>query len=172
MFVKLVRIFVFLALLSFPAALAQGLYLGVSAATPLNSSFEDFTEAFEIGGQLGFDFIPYFGARLALEGNPFSGGLKLAGADLLARTYIPLTYHNFYAGVGADAFFLAEPSSVEELQDYNLAAHAVVGGELRLGGPSGFGFFVEAIPSYLVGLELSSPNAYYVRARAGVNYHF
>ncbi len=171
---RFVRTLALLVLLALPAAFAQGLYLGVSLGTPLTNQISDITEAAELGAQLGFDVIPYFGARVGLEGNPFSGGLKLVGADLLARTYIPLTYHNIYAGVGVDAFFLTEPS-FEDLQNANLSAHAVVGGELRLGGPSGFGFFAEVMPSYLIGSDLSdlsNPQSYYLRARGGINYHF
>ncbi len=172
MLVKFVIILGLLVLLALPAAFAQGIYLGVSLATPLTNQVTDITGAAELGAQLGFDFIPYLGGRVGIEGNPFSGGLKLAGADLLARTYIPLTYHNFYGGVGLDGFYLVEPSSLAELQAVNLSAHVVVGGELRLGGPSGFGFFAEALPSYLVGWDYANPNSYYLRARAGINYHF
>lgn len=169
------RILALLVLLALPAASAQGLYLGVSLGTPLTRQINDFTEAVELGAQLGLDFIPYFGARLGIEGNPFSGGLKLVGADLLARTYVPLTYHNFYGGLGLDGFYLVEPSTLEELRAINLSAHVVVGGELRLSGENGFGIFAELLPSYLVGDDLSSlsnPQSYYLRARAGLNYHF
>lgn len=169
---RFVRTLALLVLLAVPAAFAQGLYLGVSLATPLKNQISDITEAAELGAQLGFDFIPYFGARVGLEGNPLSGGLKLAGADLLARTYIPLTYHNIYAGVGVDAFFLTEPLTPEGYLNPNLSAHVVAGGELRLGGPSGFGFFAEVLPSYLVGADYTSRAAYYLRARGGINYHF
>lgn len=172
---KLFRTLALLSILALPAAFAQGLYFGVSLGTPLTSQITDFTEAAELGAQLGFDFIPYFGVRIGLEGNPFSGGLKLAGADLLARTYVPLTYHNFYGGIGLDGFFLTEPATVEELQAVNLSAHVVVGGELRLSGKNGFGLFAEVLPSYLVGdslTSLSDSSSYYLRARAGLNYHF
>ncbi len=172
---NLFRIFALLVLLALPGAYAQGLYLGVSLATPLDNQISDFTEAAELGAQLGFDFIPFFGVRAGIEGNPFSGGLKLATVDLIGKTYVPLTYHNFYGGIGADGFFLTEPSSLEELQSVNLSAHVLVGGEFRPSGKSGVGIFVEALPSYLIGDDLASlsdPNAYYLRARAGINYHF
>ena len=172
---NLFRTLVLLVLLALPTAFAQGLYLGVSLGTPLSSQIDEITEAAELGAQLGFDFIPFFGARVGLEGNPFSGGLKLLGADLLARTYVPLTYHNFYGGIGVDGFWLTEPATVEELSAVNLSAHVVVGGELRLSGENGLGIFAELLPSYLVGDDLASisnPQSYYLRARAGLNYHF
>lgn len=170
-----IRTLLLTALLALPAGFAQGFYLGGFLGTPLNP-VTDLTEAAEIGGQLGFDFIPYVGLRAAFEGNPFNGSL-LGSADLLVRTYIPLTYHNVYAGVGADAFFFSEPSSVEALQDPNLAAYAVVGGEFRFETmrAQGFGLFAELMPHYLIGDDLSSladPNSYFLRARGGINYHF
>jgi hypothetical protein len=157
------------ALLALPVAFAQGLYVGATLGTPLESEIEDPTDAFELGAQVGFNFRPGFGVRVAAEGNPFNGGLKLGSGDAIFRFYLPLSPNSVYAGVGADAFFSGQPNSVDDFRDVALVAHALAGLEFRLGH---FGLFAEALPSYILGQDFSNRNAYYLRARSGINFHF
>lgn len=165
----IVRPVLLLALLALPVGFAQQLYLGATLGTPLESEIEDLTDSFELGAQLGFDFLPGFGVRASAEGNPFNSGLKLGSGDAIFRFYLPLSPNSVYAGVGADAFFNSQPTSVDDLGDANLVAHALAGLEFRLGH---FGLFAEALPSYILGEDFSNRNAYYLRARSGVNFHF
>ena len=166
---KIVRPFLFLVLLALPVGFAQHLYLGATLGTPLQSEVEAPTDFFELGGQVGFDFLPSFGVRASAEGNPFNGGLKLGSGDAIFRFYLPLSPTSVYAGVGANAFFSSQPSSVDDFGDADLVAHALAGLELRLGH---FGLFAEALPSYIIGQDFNSRSAYYLRARSGINFHF
>lgn len=166
---KIVRHFLFLVLLALPVGFAQHLYLGATLGTPLESEVEAPTDFFELGAQVGFDVLPSVGARVVAEGNPFNGGLKLGSGDVLFRFYLPLSPNSVYAGVGADAFFSSQPNSVDDFRDADLVAHALAGFEFRLGH---FGLFAEALPSYIMGQDFSNRNAYYLRARSGVNFHF
>lgn len=166
---KIVHSFLFLVLLALPVGFAQQLYLGATLGTPLTSEIEDLTDSFELGAQLGLDFLPGFGVRASTEGNPFSGGFKLASGDAIFRFYLPLSPNSVYAGLGADAFFSSQPNSVADLDDADLVAHALAGLEFRLGR---FGLFAETLPSYIVGRDFSNRNAYYLRARSGINFHF
>lgn len=163
------RSFLLAALLALPVGFAQGFYIGAIVGTPITGTVTSVTDAAELGAQIGIDFIPNVGLRLAAEGNPLNGGLKLGGGDLIIRTFLPLTYNNFYAGLGADVLYATQPASVDELSDGNLVAHALVGGELRL---ANVGLFAELIPNYFVGANPTSRSAYFLRARGGVNYHF
>ena len=158
-----------LVALALPVGFAQHFYLGGTVGTPLSATFNSPLDYVELGAQLGFDPLPGFGVRVSAEGNP-SGGLKVASGDAVFRFFLPLSYHSFYAGLGADALFSAQPTSLSALQDAQLVAHALGGFELRLIG--GFGIFGEIVPSYLVGADFSSRSAYFVRLRGGLNFHF
>ena len=156
-------------LLALPTAFAQGFYVGVDLSTPLSSDVDAVTDLAEIGAQLGFDPVPGFGVRLAAEGNPLNGGLKLAFADAVFRFYAPLSENNFYTGFGLAALYAEQPSSGAGLADFQPVVHALAGGELRAGT---FGFFGELLPSYLIGQDFTDLSAYFVRLRGGVNVHF
>ncbi len=71
--------------------------------------------------------------------------------------------------MGADAYFPSQPDGVDDLEDADLVAHALAGLEFRLGR---FGLFAEALPSYVLGEDFSDSDAYYLRARGGLNFHF
>jgi hypothetical protein len=164
-----VKIALLSALLALPVAFAQQFYLGATLGTPLENEIEDLTDSFELGAQFGLDFLPGFGVRASAEGNPFNRGLKLGSGAAVFRFYLPLSPNSVYAGVGADAFFSSQPNSVDDLENANLVAHALAGLEFRLGR---FGLFAEALPSYIIGQDFSNRNAYYLRARSGINFHF
>lgn len=155
-------------LLALPVGFAQHLYLGATVGTPLSVP-DSPTDYFELGAQLGFDPLPSFGVRVSAEGNPFNGGFKLASADAIVRFFLPLSATSLYTGIGADAFYSIQPSSLSELRNARLVAHVPLGAEFRLGS---FGFFGELLPSYFVGSDFTSRNAYFVRLRGGVNFHF
>lgn len=152
-----------------PVGFAQQFYLGAAAGTPLSSDIESVTDSFELGAQLGIDFLPSFGVRASVEGNIPRGDLRLGSLDALYRFYLPLSPNSIYVGGGADAFFTSSPNSLDDLRNAPLGAHAVAGAEVRFGR---FGFFAEALPSYIVGQDFSDEDAYYLRARGGVNFHF
>ncbi len=159
-----------LLVLALPVGFAQQFYLGAALGTPLASADDiDSVTDTELGAQLGIDFLPSVGIRAAVEGNPENGRFELVSGDAIFRFYLPLSPNSVYAGVGADAFFNSQPNSVDDLGDANLVAHALAGLELRLGH---FGLFAEALPSYILGEDFSNRNAYYLRARSGVNFHF
>lgn len=156
--------------LALPVGFAQGFYFGVSVGTPLSSEVDEVTDLAELGAQLGYDLSTVgFGVRLAAEGNPLNGGLKLVSADALFRYYLPLSVTNFYTGVGLDALYAVQPSSLQALVDLQPVLHVLGGAELRL---SNFGLFAEIVPSYLVGQDFADSSAYFVRLRGGVNVHF
>ncbi len=157
--------------LALPFGFAQQLYVGAALGTPLTSADEidDLTDSFELGAQFGLDFLPSFGVRAAIEGNPYSGGFKLASGDAIFRFYLPMSPNSLYTGLGADAYFSDQPDAVSDLEEADLVAHALAGLEFRLGR---FGLFAEALPSYVVGRDFSDRNSYYLRARSGVNFHF
>lgn len=153
-----------------PVGFAQGFYFGVSVGTPLSDDADEITDLAELGAQFGYDLSTVgFGVRLAAEGNPLNGGLKLASADALFRYYLPLSVTNFYTGVGLDALYGSQPSSLQALLDLQPVLHVLGGAELRL---SNFGLFAEIVPSYLVGQDFADSSAYFVRLRGGVNVHF
>lgn len=157
-------------LLALPVGCAQGLYFGVSVGTPLSADIDEITDIAEIGAQLGYDLSTVgFGVRLAAEGNPLNGGFKLASADALFRYYLPLSVSNFYTGVGLDALYGSQPTSLQALADLQPVLHVLGGAELRL---SNFGLFAEIVPSYLIGQDFADSSAYFVRLRGGVNVHF
>ena len=158
-------------LLALPVGFAQQLYLGAALGTPLTSpdDIEEITDSFELGAQFGLDFLPSLGVRAAIEGNPFSGGFKLASGDAIFRFYLPMSPNSVYTGLGADAYFSNQPDSVSDLEAADLVAHALGGVEFRLGR---FGLFAEALPSYIIGNDPSERTSYYLRARSGVNFHF
>ena len=156
--------------LALPLGFAQGFYAGASVGTPLSSDIDEVTDVAELGAQLGYDLSSVgFGVRLAAEGNPLNGGFKLASADALFRYYLPLSVTNFYTGVGLDALYGSQPSSLQALADLQPVLHVLGGAELRLGT---FGLFAELVPSYLVGQDFADSSAYFVRLRGGVNVHF
>ncbi len=157
------------ALLALPVGFAQHFYLGGTVGTPLSSNLSNPTDYFELGAQLGFDPLPGFGVRVSAEGNPFNGGFKLASGDAVFRFFLPLSATSLYTGLGADALYEVQPSSVSELSNGRLVAHVLGGLEFRLGG---FGLFGELLPSYFVGEDFASRSAYFVRLRGGVNFHF
>ncbi len=164
------KVLLWVLFLVLPFGFAQGFYAGVSVGTPLSSDVDEITDVAELGVQLGYDLSNVgFGVRLAAEGNPFSGGFKLASADALFRYYLPLSVTNFYTGVGLDALYGVQPSSLEALADLQPVLHVLGGAELRL---SNFGLFAEIVPSYLVGQDFTDSSAYFVRLRGGVNVHF
>ena len=167
---KTVKTLLCLVALALPVGFAQHFYLGGTVGTPLSATFNSPLEYVELGAQLGFDPFPGFGVRVSAEGNPSSGGLKLASGDAVFRFFLPLSYHSFYTGLGADALFDAQPTSFTSLQGAQLVAHALGGFELRLIG--GFGVFGEIVPSYLIGSDFTSRSAYFVRLRGGLNFHF
>ncbi len=167
---KTLKILFCLVVLALPVSFAQHVYLGGTVGTPLSSTFNSPLDYAELGAQLGFDPLPGFGVRVSAEGNPVNGGLKLASGDAVFRFFLPLSYHSFYTGLGADALFNAPPTSLSSLQDAQLVAHALGGFELRLIG--GFGVFGEIVPSYLIGSDFISRSAYFVRLRGGLNFHF
>ncbi len=162
---------VLLLVLALPVAFAQQLYLGATLGTPLASAndMESITGSSELGAQFGLDFLPSFGIRAAIEGNPSDGGFKLASGDTIFRFYLPLSPNSVYAGVGADAYFSTQPDAARDFEDADLVAHALAGLEFRLGR---FGLFAEALPSYVLGNSFSGSDAYYLRARSGINFHF
>jgi hypothetical protein len=164
---RLILIFVALAL---PVGWAQGAYVGAVVGTPLRAEFTAPTDTFELGGQLGFDAVGGFGARVAVEGNPFNTGLKLGSATAIFRFYLPLSYNSLYTGVGADAFFGVQPGSLNDLRGASPIAHALLGFEGRLIG--GFGLFAEVLPSYIVGGSPTERTSYYLRGRSGINFYF
>lgn len=164
------RLVLLLLALALPVGWAQGAYVGVVAGTPLRAEITAPTDAFELGGQFGFDAAGGFGARVAVEGNPFNTGLKLGSATAIFRFYLPLSYNSFYTGVGADAFFGAQPGSLNDLRGASPIAHALLGFEGRLIG--GFGVFAEVLPSYIVGSSPTERASYYLRGRSGVNFYF
>lgn len=157
--------------LALPVSFAQQFYVGAALGTPLTRSddIEHLTDSFELGAQLGMDFLPSFGVRVSTEGNSFNSGLKLASGDAVLRYHLPLSPNSFYAGFGVDAYFSRQPDAVNDLEEADLAAHALGGVEFRLGR---FGLFAEALPSYLIGNEFAERTSYYLRARSGVNFHF
>ena len=156
-------------LLALPVGFAQHFYLGATLGTPLSSNLNSPTDYFELGAQLGFDPLPGFGVRVFAEGNPFNGGFKLASADALFRFFLPLSSTSLYTGLGADALYSTQPSSLSEFRNARLVAHVPLGAEFRLGS---FGVFGELLPSYFVGDDFTSRSAYFVRLRGGVNFHF
>jgi len=155
--------------LALPVGMAQEFYLGAVLGSPLSSvdDASSLTDT-ELGAQLGIDFLPSLGIRAAIEGNP-SNGVELASGDAIFRFYLPLSPNWVYTGVGADAYFPSQPDGVDDLEDADLAAHALAGLEFRLGR---FGLFAEALPSYVLGEDFSDGDAYYLRARGGLNFHF
>lgn len=155
--------------LALPVGFAQQFYLGATAGTPLSADINSITDSFETGAQLGIDFLPSFGVRVSAEGNLPRGDVKLGSFDTLFRFYLPMSPNSFYVGGGADAFFSSRPNSLDDVRRAPLAAHAVAGAEVRFGR---FGLFAEAQPSYLVGQNPSSRDAYYLRGRGGINFHF
>ncbi len=154
-------------LLALPVGFAQ-FYLGGTVGTPLSAPVNP-TDYVELGAQLGFDPLPGFGVRVGAEGNPFNGGLKLAGGDALFRFFLPLSATSLYTGLGADALFGTQPTSLAAFREAQLIAHVLGGLELRLGS---FGVFGELLPSYKIGSDFTSSGAYFVRLRGGVNLHF
>lgn len=160
----------FLLALSLPVGFAQEFYLGAVLGSPLSSAdgVSSLTDT-ELGAQLGINFLPSLGIRAAIEGNPSGGGFELASGDAIFRLYLPLSPNSVYTGVGADAYFPSQPNGVDDLEDADLAAHVLAGLEFRLGR---FGLFAEALPSYVLGEDFSDSDAYYLRARGGLNFHF
>jgi hypothetical protein len=167
--VNLLRTALVLLALATPVGFAQRLYLGAVAGTPLSTQTETLTDSFELGAQLGVNVSPSFGVRAAVEGNLPRGEVRLGSLAALFRFYLPLSANAIYVGGGADAFLDGVPGSLAELSAAPLGAHAVAGAEFRFGR---FGLFAEALPGYVLGGDPSSPSAYYVRARGGVNLHF
>ncbi len=155
-------------LFALPIGSAQYFYVGATVGTPLSLPASPVDYA-ELGAQFGFDPLPGFGVRVSAEGNPLNGGFKLASADAIFRFFLPFSATSLYTGLGADAFYTTQPSSLSELRNARLVAHVPLGAEFRLGS---FGFFGELLPSYFVGSSLTSRNAYYLRLRGGVNFHF
>ena len=154
-------------LLALPVGFAQ-FYLGGTVGTPLSAP-ENPTDYFELGAQLGFDPLPGFGVRVGAEGNPFNGGFKLASGDAIFRFFLPLSATSFYTGLGADALFSTQPTSLAALRDAQLIAHVLGGLELRWGR---LGVFGELLPSYKIGADFTNSSAYFVRLKGGVNVHF
>ena len=169
MLTKTLKALFCLVVFALPVSFAQHFYLGGTVGTPLAQPVSP-AGYVELGAQLGFDPFPGFGVRVSAEGNPFSSGLKLVSGDAVFRFFLPLSYHSFYTGLGADALLNAQPTSLSDLRNAQLVAHALGGFELRLIG--GFGVFGELVPSYFIGADFTSRSAYFVRLRGGVNFHF
>ncbi len=164
--------------LALPVGMAQEFYLGAVLGSPL-SSVDDVSTPLdvELGAQLGIDFLPSIGIRAAVEGNPENGRFELVSGDAIFRFYLPLSPNSVYTGLGADVYFAADSPAVvgppadflDSLEQGDLAVHALAGLEFRLGR---FGLFAEALPSYVLGEDFSDSDAYYLRARGGLNFHF
>jgi len=122
-----------------------------------------------VGAQFGLNFLPSFGLRAAVEGDVASADLQLASLDALYSFYLPMSPNSIYLGAGADLFNPSQLASVDDLQDGVFGAHAVAGAEFRL---ARFGLFGELQPGYMLGEDFSDEDAYYLRAKGGVNFHF
>ena len=142
------------------SALAQELYVGLTGAPPTNT--DDTTLG--VGAQVGIGLLPGFTVRGAAETNLSFSRFRVASADLLYNIGVPLTGVKVYLGAGADVFFQEQPDELADVRNGPFGAHAVGGGELRIGR---LGVFGEVQPGLLI-------NGFdpYVRARAGVNLHF
>lgn len=172
------KVLLLLLALALPVGFAQEFYLGAVLGNPL-SSVDDVSTPLdvELGAQLGIDFLPSIGIRAAVEGNPENGRFELASGDAIFRFYLPLSPNSVYVGLGADLYFADDsptvvgppPDFLDSLEQGNLAAHVLAGLEFRLGR---FGLFAEALPSYALGEDFSDSDAYYLRARGGLNFHF
>lgn len=143
------------------SAFAQELYVGLGVAPSTTTE----NDALGVNVQVGIGLLPGFTVRGAAEMDIGFSEFRVASADLLYNIGLPLTGGTkVYVGAGADVFFLEQPSGINDVTNGPFGAHAVGGGELRIGR---LGVFGEVQPGVLLdGFD------FYLRARAGVNLHF
>ena len=142
------------------AASAQDLYVGLGVAPPTNTD----DQTLGVNAQVGIGLLPAFTVRGSAETSLNFSRFRVASADLLYNIGIPPTGVKVYFGAGADVFFEEQPEAIADVRNGPFGAHAVGGGELRIGR---LGVFGEVQPGILI-------NGFdpYIRARAGVNLHF
>ena len=150
----------FSALLLGSSAFAQDLYIGLGVAPPTSAN----DETLGVNAQVGIGLLPALTVRGAAETSLSFSQFRLASADLLYNFGLPLTGIKVYLGAGADVFFEEQPVGFSDIGNGPFGAHAVGGGELRIGR---LGVFGEVQPGVLI--DGFDP---YIRARAGVNLHF
>lgn len=155
------------ALLALSVGFAQSFYAGATLGTPVVPDANPLRAA-ELGVQLGVDVISVAGVRAYAEAN-LVDGVQTIGTDVLFRFYPPLTYSNFYTGIGGVALFQEGILSQDDLYNAVPAIYVPIGYEWRTGG---MGLFGEVQPSLLLWEDFSSRSAYFVRLRAGINAHF
>lgn len=142
------------------SASAQDLYVGLGVAPSTNA--DDSTLG--VNAQVGVGLLPALTVRGSAETSLNFSQFRLASADLLYNFGLPLTGVKVYVGAGADVFFEEQPDEISDVRNGPFGAHAVGGGEFRIGR---LGVFGEVQPGLLI-------NGFdpYIRARAGVNLHF
>ena len=169
------KLFLTLFAVAVPSALAQTVYLGLTAGTPIINQDENF----KLGAQFGLNLTPEFEVRVSAEGNLDNLQPNMASLDAFANFFLNVdrltsggdalvgapTNNSLYLGAGVDGYY---GRKANELKDaYRYGFHGIVGAEALLGR---FGLFAELQPGIVVRRDFDELKSSF-RAKFGVNFH-